>query len=111
MPGGPGQPVQVFPERPGGVALKMAVGPPPGNPQDSVETFPLPDPVDKFGQSLLSFPPDDHIDPGVAARDLVIIKRNMRPSPYGNCIGGKTFHFLENFGSRGQIEGKRGNPR
>jgi hypothetical protein len=48
MPGGPGQQIQVFPERPGRVGLKITIFSPPGNAQDPVETFPLPDPVDNL---------------------------------------------------------------
>jgi hypothetical protein len=111
MPGRPGQLVQVFPERPGGISADISIGTPPSYTQDFIETFPQLNPRDNLRQRLFSFSSNDHIDPGVEMKDLAIIKGNVRPSPYRHRIGGETFHFPENFGSRGQIERKRGNPR
>jgi hypothetical protein len=43
MPGGPGHLIQVFPEGPGKVGLNIPLLLSPGNAQDSVEAFSLPD--------------------------------------------------------------------
>jgi len=110
MPGGPGQLVQVIPKRPGRVSPEMPIDPPPADAQDPIETFPLPHPVDNLRQCFLAFSSNDHIDPGVAVKDLPVIKGNMRPSPNGDRFSGETFHFLENFGSHGKVEGKRSDP-
>jgi hypothetical protein len=101
MPGGAGHLVQVIPERPRKVGLNIPLFSSPGNARDSFEALPLPDPFANLRQRLLSFSSNNHVDPGVAVKNLPVIKGNMRPSPYGNRLGGETFHFLENFGGHG----------
>jgi hypothetical protein len=88
----------------------MPIDPPPADAQDPIETFTLPHPVDNLRQCFLAFSSNDHIDPGVAVKDLPVIKGNMRPSPYGDCFRKEMLHFFKNFGSHGQVERKRSDP-
>jgi hypothetical protein len=110
MPGGPRQSIQVFPERTGRIPVQVPIHSSPGYPRNRTEPLSLLQSIHDFHQSFLPLPPDNHINPGMIMENILVIKGNMGPSPYGYRVGIEALDRLEDFGRDGEVDGKGGDP-
>jgi hypothetical protein len=101
MPGRPGHSVQVLPEGAGRISIKISTSSSPSDSQNTLESSPLFDSFRNILQGLFPLPSNDHIDPRIFIQDALVIKRNMRTSPYSHRIWIEAFYFAKNPGSNG----------